>query len=290
MTPIDLPLPRIFSDPQTASAELDALLLDAILRRRAARARAIAVGLCGAQGSGKSTMASRLARDLTRMGCPAAILSLDDFYLGLGERILLSKEVHPLFATRGVPGTHDVKLALDCLASMLGHAATVLPLFDKTSDDRAPESEWLHAPPPIDVIIVEGWCIGARPQSPEDLAQPVNVLERDKDPDGRWRRHVNDQLATRYAALFARLDLRVLLRAPSFEIVQDWRAEQEAGLQRSNPASLPPMDRNALQRFIAHFERLTRWIQEDEPADLVIDLDPRRIPLACRESSAAHRG
>jgi len=107
---------------------------------------------------------------------------------------------------------------------------------------------------------------------------PVNDLEREEDPDGHWRRYVNDQLSSGYRELFARLNLCVLLRAPSFEIIQYWRAEQEAGLQRSRHGSRLPMDPDALHRFISHYERLTRWMHRDELADLVVDLDAKRIP------------
>jgi D-glycerate 3-kinase len=40
-----------------------------------------------------------------------------------------------------------------------------------------------------------------------------------------------------------------------------------------------------LARFIAHYERLTRWLMEDEPADLVADLDERRRPAGWRIGS-----
>ncbi len=180
-------------------------------------------------------------------------------------------------------------LALHSLVSLLephNDTPTIVPVFDKACDDRALESDWLQVRGPIQVVIVEGWCVGARAQLADDLVHPVNALEREEDPDGRWRRYVNDQLSSRYGELFALLDLCVLLRAPSFETIQTWRAEQEAGLHRSRRGSLPPMDPNALHRFISHYERLTRWMHRDEPANLVVDLDAKRIPLGCRVGSA----
>lgn len=272
----------VFADPASARVTCDALLFDVISRRRSDLARPIVVGLCGPQGSGKSTMAARLACDLTHLGYPTAILSLDDFYFRRSERMVLARDVHPLLMTRGVPGTHDVDLMLRCLTSLLdpcGVASTLVPAFDKSCDDRAPEGEWLPVRGPICVVILEGWCVGARAQPARDLVQPVNELEREEDPDGRWRLYVNEKLSSSYSELFARLDLCVRLRAPSFEIIQDWRAEQEVGLRRSRHSSLPPMDPTALHRFISHYERLTRWMHRDESADLIIDLNAKRIPL-----------
>jgi len=135
-------LPRAFEDPASASVACDAFLIDVMQRRRSDLARPIAAGLCGPQGSGKSTMAARLARELTREGCPTAVLSLDDFYLRRSERTQLARDVHPLLVTRGVPGTHDVGLALSSLAGLIdtrGGGPTIVPVFDKACGDRAPD-------------------------------------------------------------------------------------------------------------------------------------------------------
>jgi pantothenate kinase-related protein Tda10 len=74
----------------------------------AAHARPLVVGLTGPQGSGKSTLAARLPDLLAAAGLNAGVLALDDLYLTKAERQRLAADVHPLFATRGVPGTHDV--------------------------------------------------------------------------------------------------------------------------------------------------------------------------------------
>jgi D-glycerate 3-kinase len=91
---------------------LFARLAELVTRHRTQREGLFVLGLCGAQGSGKSTLAAALARMLARDGTRTAILSLDDIYLTRAERLQLAREVHPLFATRGAPGTHDVALGL----------------------------------------------------------------------------------------------------------------------------------------------------------------------------------
>jgi len=231
----------------------------------------ILVGLAGAQGSGKTTMAARLAQRLEDAGLRTGILALDDFYRTRAERADLARTVHPLLATRGVPGTHDLALIADTVDALLAGREAHVPRFDKATDDRAP-GEWRPIGAPVDVILLEGWCIGARPQASADLLTPVNALERLEDADGSWRRWVNARLATEYAALFGRLALRIFLRAPSFDVVLRWRTEQEHELPSGG------MNSPAIKRFIAHYERITRWMLEDEPADVVIDLDPARTP------------
>jgi D-glycerate 3-kinase len=191
-------------------------------------------------------------------------LSLDDIYLTRAEREELARTVHPLLRTRGVPGTHDVALGLQVIAALERGEAALLPRFDKGTDDRAPQSAWDRAPANTRLLIFEGWCTGAVPQDEAALAEPVNALERDEDPDGSWRAHANRALAGEYRALFGRLDLLILLAAPGFETVYGWRCQQEQVLhQRGAPQA---MSDEAIARFIAHYERLTRHILSEMPA------------------------
>jgi len=232
----------------------------------AASSRPLVVGVCGAQGSGKSTIAGVLAERLGADGIAAATLSIDDLYLPRTERIALAAAVHPLLATRGVPGTHDTALGLALFAAIDQGEAVRLPRFDKARDDRSPERDWTPVAAGLDVLIFEGWCVGAAPQTAADLAVPANALEAAEDIDGAWRRFVNVALGgPGYRALFARIDRLVLLAAPGFDVVHDWRIEQErAGARAMNDAGVA--------RFIAHYERLTRHILKEMPdrADLVI--------------------
>jgi D-glycerate 3-kinase len=225
------------------------------------------LGISGAQGSGKSTLARELAAALERCEIPVAACSLDDFYLTRRERVALAARVHPLLATRGVPGTHDVALCQRVLADLPDKAVRV-PRFDKGSDDRVAPDEWPSAGP-ARIVIFEGWCVGARPQPVAALTVPVNALERDEDPDGRWRRYVNAALAGSYQPLFESLDYLVYLAVPDFEAVARWRGEQELTLPQPQR-----MDTARLTRFIAHYERLTRWMLDEVPAraDMVIHL------------------
>jgi D-glycerate 3-kinase len=250
-------------------------LADRIAGWAEGRETPLVVGICGPQGSGKSTLTALVARLLEARGLSVAVLSIDDLYLARAERLRLAETVHPLFVTRGVPGTHDPALGLAVLDALARPGRVALPRFDKAVDDRRPEAEWPVFAGPADVVLFEGWCLGARPQPDEALERPVNALERDEDPDGAWRGYANAALAGSYAELFARVDRLVLLLAPDFEAVRRWRGEQEAR------APVRAMDEAALDRFVAHYQRLTTWIADDLPAvaDVVVRLDEARRPL-----------
>ena len=239
----------------------------------------IVVGVCGAQASGKSTLTAVVKRLLEMHGLKVALFSLDDIYLTRAERQALAAEIHPLFATRGVPGTHDVAWGKALLEDLRKPGRTLLPAFDKASDDRKPGAAFDG---PADVVLFEGWCVGAAPQDAAALAQPINDLERDLDPGGVWRTYANAALAGPYRDLFSRLDMLVLLQAPGFEVVLEWRAEQEHKLRerlaREGGDASRVMSDAQVEAFIRHYERLTRWILEEMPrrADIVVRLDKQR--------------
>lgn len=236
------------------------------------------LGVCGAQGSGKSTLSAGLAQHLNARGVATTVLSLDDLYLSHDRRSQMGRDVHPLFAVRGVPGTHDVAQGLALLDAVKAGQGVTLPRFDKATDDPAPESEWVTVDGPLDVLIFEGWCVGARPQEETALGEPVNALEAERDADGVWRRHVNATLAGPYADLFGRIDRLVLLAAPGFEVVERWRLQQEHALKTQAPDGACVMSDAEVATFIQHYERLTRHILSDMPryADLVLRLDAER--------------
>jgi D-glycerate 3-kinase len=239
------------------------------------------VGFCGSQGSGKSTGAAALKILLESNGLRAATLSIDDLYLPKEARQQLAKKVHPLLAMRGPPGTHDVALGEGVLDALAQPRTVSIPRFDKARDTRIDPSRWDRFQGPADVILFEGWCVGARPQAPEALAEPVNALERDSDPDGRWRAYVNDALAGPYQHLFGRIGFLVFLAAPSFEVVAGWRKEQENKLRARTGGSSHVMSDEEIDRFVQFYERLTRFMLTEMPTrtDAVVRLGENREPL-----------
>lgn len=234
------------------------------------------IGINGAQGSGKSTAAAFIAEELATVhGLKAMVLSLDDFYLSRAARRKLAADVHPLLATRGVPGTHEVALGISVLNALRSGARPTLPRFSKADDDRLPINEWPVAEGPADLVLFEGWCVGVPPQSPDALDAPVNELEAREDADGRWRRFVNAELGTAYREWFAQLDALIFLRVPDFACVRRWRAQQEQDTARIAGASATRLQSSArLERFIQHYERLSAHALRVLPAraDVLLNL------------------
>lgn len=263
----------------SADTSLDAAW-DCITRARDEATGPLLIGIAGSQGSGKSTLAVALVDRLRAAGRTAATLSIDDLYLPRAARLDLARDVHPLFATRGVPGTHDMALALDLLAGFEAGRPLALPRFDKAEDDRLPAAVW-PSTPPLDLLILEGWCVGARAQAEAALRDPINRLEAEEDADAIWRRHANAALGGAYQRLFDRIDRLIFLAAPGFDAVLGWRIEQEQALWVLGTGA-HVMDDAAIARFIAHYERLTRHMLAEMPdrADLLIRLDRDRTPAS----------
>lgn len=277
-------VPIVSPDPSPPVADMIQPHLEKWLSQ--ASGQPLIVGICGAQGSGKSTVSGQLHGRLTRAGLSAAVLSLDDLYLGPDERVRLASSVHPLLRTRGVPGTHNISLGLESIAACRVAAPVCLPRFSKALDAPEPVDRWEPVRGPVDVLLFEGWCVGARAQRDAALAEPVNSLEAHEDPDGSWRRYVNHRLADDYQTLFAQIDHLILLRAPDFSCVAEWRTQQERQLRTALAAAGTPtgktMSDEEVRHFIQHYERITRNILEEMPirADLTIYLDALRRPKA----------
>ncbi|MDE0959503.1 MAG: kinase [Planctomycetota bacterium] len=267
--------------PESATRLLDQLHLpftESLQRWHQRKSGPVVVGLQGCQGAGKSTLCDLvvpLAKELFDL--KVVVVALDDVYLPLQQRQHLADQDHPLWITRGVPGTHDTELAIEIIRALSdphGKTATI-PRFDKGIDDRLPGSMSSTLSGPFDVVIFEGWCTGLGPCSQFDWETPVNRLEQIEDAEMGWRNRIRDQLAGPYQQLFQQFDQLAMLKVPSWETVAVWRGQQEARLRadRGHDAS-HSMDAAALQRFLDHYERLTRWTIETLPAvaDFVADI------------------
>lgn len=274
-------------DLHAASWSLDAMktlgeiLSDWVRAQRRADDQPLLLMLSGAQGIGKSTAMRQLARDIPGL----VTLGLDDFYLTQAERRSLADRVHPLFETRGPPGTHDLALLHQVLDQLLNGAPTSLPVFDKASDDRCPPSDWPWVSEPPKVILLEGWMIGALPDAGAPNSAPMNAVEA-QDEQGHWRSYQERALADDYAKLWDLADAFCHLCAPDFSAVLNWRLQQEESNLGLVPGTLPDERRLWVARFIQHYERITRrMLAGGRRSGLAIHLDAQRRVVATHQSS-----
>jgi len=253
---------------------------------RGSAGRTVIVGVNGAQGSGKSTICRFLQSVLLPdQQLSAAVVGLDDLYLPRTDRERMARDIHPLFRTRGVPMTHDIDMGFSLLQDMAAGRATAVPRFSKALDDQLPESDWLRHCGKVDVILFEGWCVGARPQDDASLIEPINALEAQEDQQGIWRGHVNAALRTSYTRCFSLIDHMVMVKPPSFDHVLQNRLLQEHKLLATTPDAPGIMTDDGVRRFVSHYERLTRHMFADLPdrVDLLFQLDDRQDVICSRE-------
>ncbi len=215
------------------------------------------VGLGGGQGAGKSTLGRLIEAACAEVGLRVAVVGLDDYYLPRAERLAMASRTHPLFETRGLPGSHDVGALRAAMDALLQPGPVELPRFDKGRDDRA-GTEVREGP--FDLVVLEGWCVGAGPAPAGESDAPVNALEREDDAGGEWRAEIDSRLARDYAELWSILDELVFLQVPGLDAVRRWRLQQESSL----PAERR-LDAAAVDRFVQHYERLTIRMLADLP-------------------------
>ena len=237
--------------------------------------RQLFIGLSGGQGSGKSTIAQIFKLILSsKYRLKVVCFSLDDFYKTAKEREKMSKSIHPLFMTRGVPGTHDSKMLYNVIKDLKRKKfiKMKIPKFDKSIDDRFKKNQWQKINSKPDLIILEGWCVGAKPQINKNLFKSVNSLERKEDEKSLWRRNVNNELKNNYKKIFKLLDSKIFLKVPSFKYVYKWRLLQEKKLIYKSKRKL--MNNKQIKKFIMHYERITKQMLKDyKYNDIIININ-----------------
>ena len=237
------------------------------------------LGLSGGQGAGKTTITSLLNLILTNyFKKKVCIFSIDDFYKTLDERKKLSKNIHSLLKTRGVPGTHDIKLMTNYLNKIKSKKNKVisLPIFDKSIDDRAKKQKWKKINFIPNIIILEGWCVGAKPQNNKLLYKAVNVLEKKEDSNFRWRNYVNNQLKKKYKYLFDKMNDIIYIKVPNFSLLQKWRLKQENKLRLKNIKKKSKIMTNSeVLKFMMTYQRVTEQMFKDMPkiASVIMSLN-----------------
>ena len=230
------------------------------------KGRTLILGLSGSQGSGKTTVTSILQIILKKFfKKDIYIISIDDFYKTLRDRNRMSQQKHSLFKTRGVPGTHDINLIKNFFisAKRKKFKKIKLPKFNKSIDDRSKKNYWHNINKRPEIIILEGWCVGAKPQIISSLRKPVNILERHEDKDLIWRKYANEKLKKEYKEVFAMIDYFIFMKVPNFKIVFKWRLLQENKLRKKLHYKKKIMTYSAIKRFIMFYQRITLQMMKD---------------------------
>ena len=237
------------------------------------------VGLTGGQGTGKSTISNILKIILKEAyNLETVIFSIDDFYKTLKDRKIMSKKISDLFLTRGVPGTHDTKILFQCIKKLkISKFKKInIPKFDKSIDDRVQKNKWLKVNKKPNIVIFEGWCVGATAQKNKDLNSPINKLEKHKDFKRVLRKKVNLELKMKYKRIFNLIDKLIFLKVPSFKYVFKWRLLQEKKLRVTSKGN-KTMNYEQIKNFVMYYERITKHMLKTLPkkADAVISIDEK---------------
>ena len=235
------------------------------------------LGFSGGQGSGKTTVTGILKIILKKFFKRRIhVSSIDDFYKTLEDRNKISNKIHPLLKTRGVPGTHDINLVKNFfnIIRKKKFKKIKLPKFEKAMDNRLEKKYWFNIKQKPEIVILEGWCVGARPQSNSLIKRPINILEKYEDKDLKWRKYVNEKLKKEYKKLFVMIDHLIFMKIPNFKVVFKWRLLQEKKLKKKSYSNKKIMSYNEIKRFIMFYERITLQMIKDlsKSASVVMSL------------------
>ena len=250
------------------------------ITKKADKQKPYFIGLAGGQGTGKTTISSIIKIILEKyFKLKVLKISIDDFYKTRKERINLSKKIHPMLMTRGVPGTHDIKMMLEFFkkTKVKSFKKMKIPNFNKAIDDRSPKKNWYSINQQPDIIIFEGWCVGARAEINKTLKKPINSIEKTNDENLVWRKYVNHQLKTKYKKLYSQLNCMIYLKAKNFSLLQKWRLKQEKKLwlKTKKKSRHKIMSKGDVINFMQTYQRITQNMFKNMPkyASIILNLN-----------------
>ena len=139
------------------------------------------------------------------------------------------------------------------------------------------KKKWYNLREKPDVIIFEGWCVGAKPEKNNTLKKTINLMEKTKDQKIIWRKYVNEQLKSKYKNLYSQLNCLIYLKAKNFNLLQKWRLKQERKLwiKSKIKSNSKIMSKGDVMNFMQTYQRITENMFRYVPkyASIILNLN-----------------
>jgi D-glycerate 3-kinase len=237
-------------------------------------------GILGGQGTGKTTLAIALTEILACMGLRCIGISIDDLYKTYESRQKLMA-IDPRLDRRGPPGTHDVDLGIQVLDQLRHHhsqansqATIEIPRFDKSAYGGAGDRTTPETTTRAEIILFEGWFVGAQPVDPavfDHAPAPIHT-----DTDRQFAIDMNASLRD-YLPLWQKLDSLIMLYPSDYRCSKQWRQQAE---QQAIAAGATGMSDEEVSKFVDYFWRalhpelfITPLMRNAVLVDLVVEIN-----------------